>query len=108
MNYMNSLMIILYLHENLKLVIICCQIVIVTNEYGIKIGGINKLVPHLGDKNNYVFNYKNLQLYLSLGIKLPKFQRILKFKESDYLKKYMDFNTSKINNADNNFGKRFF
>ena len=42
MNYMNSIMIILYLHENLKLVIICCQIVIVTNEYGIKIGGINK------------------------------------------------------------------
>ena len=58
----------------------------ITNEYGIKIGGVNKLVPNLGNKNQYVLCYKDLQLYLSLGMKLTKAHRILKFKQSDWLK----------------------
>ena len=51
--------------------------------YVIKVGGVNKLVPNLGNKNKYVVHYKNLQLYLSLGMKLNKVHRILKFKQSD-------------------------
>ena len=42
------------------------------NEYGIKIGGVNKLVPNLGNKSKYVVHYRNLQLYLSLGMKLNR------------------------------------
>ena len=41
----------------------------IANDYGIKIGIVNKLVPNLRDKSKYVLRYKNLQLYLSLGIK---------------------------------------
>ena len=52
----------------------------VANEYGIKIGGLNKLVPNLGNKSNYVVHYRNLQLYFSLGWLLTKTHRILKFK----------------------------
>ena len=55
----------------------------VANEYGIKIGGLNKLVPNLGNKSNYVVYYRNLQLYFSLGWKLTKTHRIVKFKRSD-------------------------
>ena len=66
------------------------------------------MVSNLGHKNKYVLYHKNLQLYLSLKLKLAKVHRILKFKQSDWLKKYIDFNTEKRENAGNSFGKDFF
>ena len=68
----------------------------IANKYDIKIGGVNKLALDLGRKSKYVFHYKNLQLYLSLGMKLvSSLHRILKFKQSDWLEEYLDFNTDK-------------
>ena len=80
----------------------------IANEYGIKIGGVNKLVPNLGNQSKYVIHYKNLQFYVSLGMKLISVYRILKFKQSNLLKKYIDFNTDKRKNANNSFAKDFF
>ena len=54
--------------------------------YEIKIGDVNKLVPNLGNKSKYFLHYKNLQLYLSFGMKLVKVCAILKLKQSDRLK----------------------
>ena len=78
------------------------------NKYGIKADGINELVTDPGNKNKYVFYYKNLQLQISLRFKLVSFHNILKFKQSNWLKKYVDFNTDKRKNAANRFKKDFF
>ena len=62
----------------------------------------------MGDKTNYVVHYRNIQLYLSLGMKLTKIYRVLKFKQSDWMKIYINFNTEKEKNAVHSFEKDFF
>ena len=62
----------------------------IADEYGIKVGDVMKLIPNLDNQTNYVLHYRNLQLYLSLGIKLTKIHRVLKFKKFDRMKKYID------------------
>ena len=59
----------------------------IADKYEIKVGDVKKLIPNLGNKTNYVVHYRNLQLYLSLGIKLTKIHRVLEFKQSDLMKK---------------------
>ena len=53
------------------------------DKYGIKVGDVMKLILNLGNKPNCVLHYKNLQFYLSLGMKLSKIHKVLKFKQSD-------------------------
>ena len=71
----------------------CCQIT--ADKYRIKVGDVKKLISNLGDKTNYVVQYRNLELYLSLGIKLTKVHKVLKLRQSDWMKIYMDFSTKK-------------
>jgi hypothetical protein len=35
-----------------------------------------RLVPNLNDKHHYILHYRNLQLYLSLGMKFEKVHRV--------------------------------
>ena len=79
----------------------------IVDKYGIKVGVVKTLIPNLGDKTNYVVHYRNLQLYL-LQLKLTKIHKILKFKQSDWMKISIDFNTEERRNAVNSFEKYFF
>jgi len=73
----------------------------IKDKFKISIGQVHRLIPTLSDK-------QNLQLYLSLGLKLTKNHRVLKFNQSPWLKSYIDFNTQKRTNAKNSFEKYFF
>ena len=48
----------------------------VTDEYEIKVGDVKKLIRNLGNKTYYVLHYRNVQLYLSLGMKLTKIHSV--------------------------------
>ena len=76
--------------------------------YGIKVGGIKKLIPNLGDKVRYVVHYKNPKYYLSLGMKLVQIHRIFSFRQSDWLRKYVDFNTKKGQESTDDFNKNLY
>ena len=67
----------------------------IADKYEIKVGDMKKLISNVGNKTNYVVHYRNLQLYLSLGMKLTKIHRVLKFEQCDWMKKYINFNTEK-------------
>ena len=80
----------------------------IQKKFNISSGLEHKLIPTLADKQNYVLHYRNLQLYLNLGLKLKKVHRVLEFNQSPWLKQYIDFNTQKRTNAKNSFEKDFF
>ena len=44
----------------------------IAEKYNISIGQVNKLIPTLKDKKEYVLHYRNLQLYLDLALKIKK------------------------------------
>ena len=78
----------------------------IADKNGVKAGNVKKLIPNLGNKTNYVVHSRNLQLYLPLGLKLTKMHKVLKFKQSDWMKKYVDLNFKKRTNAANSFEKK--
>ena len=69
---------------------------------------VEKLLTTLDDKQNYVLHIRNLQLYLSLGLELKAIHRVLCFKQSAWLKPFIDFNTRKRREAANSFEKDLF
>ena len=80
----------------------------IADKYEIKVADVKKFIPNLYNKTKYVLHYRNLQLYLSVGMKLKKIHGVLKFKQSDWIRKQIDFNTEKRKNAVNDFEKDFF
>ena len=78
----------------------------IADKYEIKVGDVKKLISNLGNKTIYVVHYRNLQLYLFLGMKLTEIHGVLKFKQSEWMAKYIDFNTEKRMNAANDFEKK--
>ena len=80
----------------------------IKDKYNISIGQVYKLIPTLSEKRNYVLHYRNLKLYMDLGLTIKKVHRVLSFNQSPWLKQYIDFNTLKRTNAKSSFEKDFF
>ena len=80
----------------------------IANFHNITTETVKKLVSNLMTKNNYVIYYRNLQQCLELEIKLKKIHRILKFKQSNWMRPYIDFNTKKRTISNNEADKKFF
>ena len=67
-----------------------------------------KLIQTLADKNNYTLHYLTLKLYVSLGMKVKKVHRVLKFRQSQWLQPYMELNTQKRKECRKKFEESFF
>ncbi|XP_064481238.1 uncharacterized protein LOC135394428 isoform X2 [Ornithodoros turicata] len=65
-----------------------------------------KLLLTLFDKERYFLHYRNLQLYLQLGLRLTKVHRVLKFNQKPFLRSYVDFNHELRKRATNAFEKQ--
>ena len=73
-----------------------------------EINGVEKLVPNLRDKKNYVIHIQALNQALQHGLRLERIHRVIEFHQSPWLKTYIDFNTQLRMPATNNFEKDFF
>ena len=69
---------------------------------------VKKLTPNLNNKDKYVVHHQTLKIYESLGLKVTKVHKGIKFYESPWLKPYIDKNTALRTKATNNFEKDFF
>ena len=67
-----------------------------------------KLTPNLRNKEKYVVHYRNLKLYLEMGMRITKVHRVLEFDQSAWLKPYIDFNTQCRAQCTTDFEKDFF
>ena len=73
-----------------------------------EINGVEKLVPNLRDKKNYVIHIQALNQALQHGLRLDRIHRAIEFNQSPWLKTYIDFNTQLRTAAANDFEKDFF
>lgn len=68
----------------------------------------SKLVPNLFPKEKYCLHYRNLKFYLAHGLKLRKVHRVIEFRQSAWMKKYIETNQALRAAAVEEFAKAFY
>ena len=68
----------------------------------------SKLISDCCDENNYVIYYRNLKLYLRLGLKVTFIHRVVAFQQEKWLKPYIQLNTKLRKIAKNAFQRDFY
>lgn len=74
----------------------------------VEIDKVRKLVPHLGKRTKYILHYRNLKMYMGRGMKLAKVNHIIGFRQSPWVKPYIDKNTELRAVAKSDAEKDFF
>ena len=74
----------------------------------VKINGVEKLIPNLYDKRRYVIHIRALDQVLAHGLVLERIHRAIEFKQSAWMREYIDFNTKLRTAAANDFEKDFY
>src|SRR5437867_11740187 len=69
----------------------------------IKINRQQKLVPHFNDRKNYIVHHVALKHAIQHGVKVLTINRVLRFKQSCWLKSYRDHNTQLRTTDSSNF-----
>ena len=69
---------------------------------------VEKLVPNLRNKDRYVLHYRNLQLYMSLRMRLTKVNRALRFDQRPWMEPYIQMNTELRKKATSGFEKDLY
>ena len=75
---------------------------------GVAPTAVEKLVPNLRNKDRYELHYRNLQLYTSLGMRLTKVHRALRFDQSPWMEPYIRMNTELRKKAASDFEKDLY
>ena len=74
----------------------------------VKDSRVEKLVPNLHNKRNYVIHIQALNQALAHGLILDRIHRAIEFDQSAWMKPYIDFNMQLRTQAKNDFEKDFF
>ena len=74
----------------------------------VRVNKVEKLIPHLGPRKNYVVHHAMLRQILKRGLKMTRIHRGVKYEESEFLAKYIDSNTKSRTRAKSDFEKDFF
>ena len=77
-------------------------------DLGLEPPNTEKVVLTPEDKNNYVVHYKNLQFYLSQGMRLKKVHRALEFDQEPWMEPYIRMNTEFRKQAKSDFETDFY
>ena len=72
------------------------------------VNGVKKLVADLHYKKNYVIHIRALTQAIEHGLILEKINKIIEFKQSPWMKDYIDYNTMLRTAAKNDFEKDFY
>jgi hypothetical protein len=75
---------------------------------GYKNTKVDKLVTSFFDKKDYGINYRLLKLFLKLGLKIKKINRVLEYDQDNFLESYILKNTNERAKASNEFEKDFY
>jgi hypothetical protein len=78
------------------------------DELNLSSNSVQKLVPNLMDKKRYVLHYRNLKFYLAMGMQIECIHDAISFRQSPWIRKYIQFNTDMRTAATNESDKDYY